>query len=184
MTSSTLPEAQSHRSTGHNAELDTLVTALFDAHATAICAYIHSLVRDWDLALDLTQESYLQLYRTRHRLPGVENHRAWIYRIASHVALNELKRRRRFAWLPWSGTNEHPQLQWHGPAEEVGQRDAVEQALAALPPHYRAPLLLFSSYGLSVREVADALEISQGAVKTRLHRAREMFRQAYDGDEK
>jgi RNA polymerase sigma-70 factor (ECF subfamily) len=48
-----------------------------------------------------------------------------------------------------------------------------------LPVRYRAPLLLYSHYGFSVREVAEVLEISEGAVKTRLHRAREAFRRLY-----
>jgi RNA polymerase sigma-70 factor (ECF subfamily) len=65
------------------------------------------------------------------------------------------------------------------PARQIHQWDEVAQALATLPAKYRAPLLLYSYDGLNVREVATALNLSEGAVKTRLHRAREMFRQAY-----
>lgn len=66
------------------------------------------------------------------------------------------------------------------PAGRVAQQRRVAEALATLTPTYRAPLLLYSHYGFSVREVAATLEISEGAVKTRLYRAREMFRRAYD----
>jgi RNA polymerase sigma-70 factor (ECF subfamily) len=64
-------------------------------------------------------------------------------------------------------------------AEAANQRDALEHAFQALPVDYRAPLLLHCYDGLSVAEVADALGISEGAVKMRLRRAREMFRRAY-----
>ena len=65
------------------------------------------------------------------------------------------------------------------PIKRIHQRDEVAKALATLPIKYRAPLLLYSYDDLTVREVATTLNLSEGAVKTRLHRAREMFRQAY-----
>ena len=163
--------------------LTELVAQLYQQHAKAICVYIHSLVGEWATAHDLTQEAFLQLHRTRARLPQVENQRAWLYGVASHVALNALKRQRRFAWLPWHTAENEAQLAMPDMEQEVAGRAAVERALATLSPEYRAPLLLYSSYGLSVREVAAALALSEGAVKTRLHRARELFRQSY-GEQK
>ncbi|MEZ4707052.1 MAG: RNA polymerase sigma factor [Caldilineaceae bacterium] len=161
-------------------DLTDLVVELFHQHGTAVCAYVQCLVRDWELAHDLTQDVFLQLYRTRARLAHVENPRAWVYRIASHVAFNELKRRRRFHWLPWRHADQQAPLTWIEHDENVERRVILEQMLNELPPDYRAPLLLYSSYGLSVREVAQALEISEGAVKTRLHRARAMFREIFE----
>jgi RNA polymerase sigma-70 factor (ECF subfamily) len=64
-------------------------------------------------------------------------------------------------------------------SERVELEDAIERALASLTPQYRAPLLLFSHYGFSVAEIAQILGISEGAVKTRVYRAKEMFQQAY-----
>jgi RNA polymerase sigma-70 factor (ECF subfamily) len=161
-------------------DLAILVADLFEQYQRVVFAYLYRLVDDWEWAQDLTQETFLRLFRARHRLPQVENRRAWIYRIATNVALNALKRRRRFAWLPWRNTDA-VYLAAPDPAEQADRRVAVEWALAELPPHYRAALLLHSHYGFSVREVAEALDISQGAVKIRLYRAREMFRQVYEG---
>ncbi len=168
-------------------DLAEQVSGLFEAYAQPVCAYIHSLVGDWPLAHDLTQETFLRLYDTRDRLGQVLNPRAWVYRIATHVALNERKRRQRFAWLPWSEEAQARPPTWTNVEfdveSEIDTRDAVERALAALPQDYRAPLLLYSGYDFSVREIAEALEISESAVKTRLHRAREMFRNVYDGSD-
>jgi RNA polymerase sigma-70 factor (ECF subfamily) len=172
----------------HSARHDpaALVAGLFEQYQAPVFAYLYRLVGDREWAHDLSQETFLQLFHTRHRLPEVENRRAWVYRIATNLALNALKRSRRFAWLPWCQADD---LQVHGPdpAERVDEHATLERALAELPADYRAPLLLYSHYGFSVREVARALNVSEGAVKTRLFRAREMFRQAYergDGDER
>jgi RNA polymerase sigma-70 factor (ECF subfamily) len=63
---------------------------------------------------------------------------------------------------------------------EVAEAEAVHRALAKLPAKYAAPLLLHSHEGLSCNEIAEILGISSGAVKTRLFRAREAFRAAYN----
>jgi len=155
----------------------SLVTDLFEQYHTAIFAYLYRLTEDREWAHDLTQETFLKVFRARRQLPHVENRRAWVYRIATNTALNALKRHRRFSWLPWHQAD----LTVMGQGEQSDNRITIEQALVQLAPHYRAPLLLYSHYDLSVREVAEALEISEGAVKTRLHRARELFRRAFAG---
>ncbi|HEX8681930.1 MAG TPA: RNA polymerase sigma factor [Ardenticatenaceae bacterium] len=157
-----------------------LVSALFEKWSTPVAAYVYRLVGDWEVAHDLTQEVFLRVFNNRHQLEGVENQRAWVYRIATNVAFDYLRRRRRFAWLPWRSDQTASLPEPMATTEEVDQRVAVERALAHLPPDYRAPLLLYGYYGFSVREVARALDISEGAVKTRLYRARELFRQVYE----
>jgi RNA polymerase sigma-70 factor (ECF subfamily) len=94
------------------------------------------------------------------------------------MAFTALKRQRRFSWLPW-----RQEADWHGYEagleKQVGEATAVTQALSQLPANYRAPLLLYGRYDFSVKEIAAVLDISEGAAKNRLWRAREMFRQAY-----
>lgn len=157
------------------------VADLFEEHHEAIFAYLYRLLNHREWAHDLTQETFLKVYQTRERLHEVENERAWIYRIAGNLAFTALKRRRRFAWLPWR-EGDTPRLLGDDPAVQVEQEERVARALQALSPTYRAPLLLYSHFGLSVREVADALDLSESAVKVRLHRARKMFRDAYGDD--
>ena len=162
-----------------NDEDTDLVARLFGEHQAAIFAYVWRLVGDRQWAEDLTQETFLRVFDARDRLAEVANPRAWLYRIAKNTSFNALRRRRRFAWLPW---NPFSAPAFHEPdaLEQIGRRSAVEAALAALPAKYRAPLLLYAHYGFTVSEAAEALAINEGAVKTRLYRAREMFRQAYE----
>ncbi|MEZ4864426.1 MAG: RNA polymerase sigma factor [Caldilineaceae bacterium] len=160
-------------------ELTELVALLFQQYAKPICAYIQALVNDWELAYDLTQETYLRLHQTRGRLPAVENRRAWVYRIATNLTLNEVKRRKRFAWLPWSQVDERRTDEWPEFDATLDDQAAVNRTLAQLSAEQRAPLLLAAGYGFTVREVAETLGISESAAKTRLYRARERFRQLY-----
>lgn len=161
---------------GDNSTL--LVGQLFDHYSDAIFAYLYRLLASRELAEELAQETFLRAFASRQRLAQVDNRRAWLYRVATNVAFDHLRRGRRFAWLPWASVDD-----LHAPqgdaSEAAGERDAVEKALLTLPLTYRAPLLLQVYDGLSVNEVAAALGLTEGAVKMRLHRARAMFKQAY-----
>jgi RNA polymerase sigma-70 factor (ECF subfamily) len=153
-----------------------LVGKLYDEYAGPVFNYVWRLVNDRDLAEELTQETFTRVLAARERLPAIVNRRAWVYRIATNTCFRALRRRGRFSWLPWYEVTSDERAD---PAGEVSQRDLVEVTLQALRPEYRAPLLLYLHDGLAIAEVAEALGISEGAAKTRIYRAREMFRRAY-----
>lgn len=171
----TRPETRS--APGVGADADALAGHLFEQHHVEVFAYLARMLNDREWAQDLAQETFVQAYRSRDQLAALQNPRAWLYRVATNLALNALKRKRRFAWLPWEwheGRNSAPD-----PAEAVSKQAQVEAALATLSPDHRAPLLLYAHYGFKVAEVAEALNLSEGAARMRLQRAREQFRQAY-----
>lgn len=157
----------------------TLVSELFEQHRSAIFAYIRRLTADASLAEELTQETFLRVFEARARLKQVMNRQAWVFRIATNTTFSALRRRTRYKWLPWEVIEQAPPRS-QDVAERVGMDDAIEYALASISAQYRAPLLLFSYYGFSVAETAEILGISEGAVKTRVYRAKEMFQQAYN----
>jgi RNA polymerase sigma-70 factor, ECF subfamily len=159
------------------------VAELFEQHRPAVYAYLVRITRDSALAEELTQDTFLKVYASRDRLDGIENQRAWIFRIATNTCLTALRRRRRFRWLPWEGgAGQEGDAQRDAQCALV-ERDAVERALAALSEEYRVPLLLFSHHGFRAAEIAEILGISEGAVKTRVYRAKAMFLRAYrDGE--
>ena len=157
----------------------TLVSGLFEQHRSAIYAYIRRLTADTGLAEELTQETFLRVFEARARLKQVVNLKAWVFRVATNTTFSALRRHRRYTWLPWEAA-ERRGASSQDVAERVGLEDAVERALVSLTPQYRAPLLLFGHYGFSVAETAEILGISEGAVKTRVYRAKELFQQAYE----
>jgi RNA polymerase sigma-70 factor (ECF subfamily) len=95
------------------------------------------------------------------------------------LATDAYRRRRLLRWLPLRESDGRV----NGPERVVAERDAVARALRALPPKYRVPLVLYTTEGWTVAEVARALELSESAVKMRLCRARKMFRSAYETGE-
>ena len=151
---------------------------LFQDHYKSIYVYLCRLVGDHKQAEDLTQDTFIKAYRALERLPAEANVRAWLYRIATNTGLDCLRRRRLISWLPLFERDTHPATQVSF-AETTLESVAVQQALEQLPARYRVPLVLYACQSLSTQEIADILQCSRGAVKTRLFRARERFRRLY-----
>lgn len=164
-------------------ELTDQVILLFERYHLPVFNYVRQLTGDSEWAHDLTQEAFLRLYQSRQRLPQVKNQRAWLYRIASNVTFSALKKRHRFRWLPWQDGID-TQLRTSDPTTDFAQQEAVRHSLKQLKPIYRATLILYSQFDLSIREIAEVLEISESNVKIRLHRARKLFQAAYDQRQK
>ncbi len=151
---------------------------LFSQYKQPICAYLARLTGNIAVAQDLTQETFLRAYSALQRGKQWENPQAWLYRVASRLAIDSYRRHRLLQWLPLSGRESSP------PAESSAvERTAVQAALETLPLDYRAPLVLYDGVGYSVAEVAEMLGLTVGTVKMRLCRARELFRRAYRPEE-
>jgi len=155
---------------------------LFRDHHVEIYVYLCRLVGDRHQAEDLAQDAFLKAYKALTRLPKDANTRAWLYRIATNTALDWLRRRRLISWLPLFERDNHPAARTSF-SEASLESVAVQRTLARLAARYRVPLVLYGCQGLSTREIAEVLEISPGAVKTRLFRARVRFRQLYAPEE-
>jgi RNA polymerase sigma-70 factor, ECF subfamily len=152
---------------------------LFERYHAPILNYLHRMVGDRALAEDLAQDAFIKAYRA---LPGTRPDlafKAWLYRIATNTAISHLRRRRLVKWIPFLSEQDHA---IDDPIERsVGRKHDVEQALARIPQHYAAALLLRHYQGLSLAETAEALEITENAAKLRLFRARKAFATAYGG---
>jgi RNA polymerase sigma-70 factor (ECF subfamily) len=133
-------------------------------------------------AQELTQETFLRAYRALCKGEAWDNPRAWLYRVASHLANDDYRHRRLFQWLPLWSAHGRVQTGWNA-EETTAEQFAVRTALRALAPKYRFPLVLYVCEGYAVAEVAEILGLSVSAVKMRLSRARQMFRQAYIQEE-
>ena len=170
----------------------------FTDYQRPVLDYLYGMTRDREWAADLTQETFLRAYAavTRDTSEEITHPQAWLYRIATNVALTALRRRQRFAWLPLSavepeaGANESgdtgesgrwrvaiPALQGEDIAATVAERDAVWAALAETPPRWRAALLLQTVGGFTPREIAAELGVSEANARKMLFRAKERFRQ-------
>jgi RNA polymerase sigma-70 factor (ECF subfamily) len=154
------------------------VEELFAAHHGEIYAYLIRMLRDPELAADLTQDAFVKAYRNYDALQKPENARAWLYQIAHRVALDHIRRQKIIRFMPWTGES-------HGaaPSAERLVMDAhisgdLQRALARIPERQRAALLLAELHDLSGLELAAALGVSHVAARALLTRARESLRQA------
>jgi RNA polymerase sigma-70 factor (ECF subfamily) len=151
--------------------------ALYATYQQPILSYLYRLVGDAACAEELCQEVFARAYRARRSMDNVQNVRAWLYRIATNAARDQLRRRRLLSWLPLF--DEDPALLVESMEPAVLETYAVQQALLKLGPDLRVPLVLYSCQELSTQEIADVLNISRDAVKQRLVRARLRFKELY-----
>lgn len=154
------------------------VEQLFAKYHGEIHAYLLRMLRDPELAADLTQDAFVKAYRAYDTLEASENARAWLYRIAHRVALDELRRRRLIKFLPFTG-----EARTTVPSAEHLVMDArlsgeLQRALERIPERQRAALLLAELHDLTGLELASVLGVSHVAARALLTRARESLRQA------
>ena len=159
-------------------DVEAAFCRLFEEHQVEIAAYLVRLVSDPALAEDLSQDTFEKALHALSRLPAGANTRAWLYRIATNTALDCLRRRKLITWLPLLDRDADPTARGSF-AEASLESMAVQRSLGRLHPRYRVPLVLYACQGLSTHEIAAVLRLSPAAVKTRLFRAREKFRQIY-----
>lgn len=150
---------------------------LYQSYQRPILAYLIRLVNDREAAEDLCQETFIKAMRGWENRNVAASVTSWLYRIATNTAYDYLRRRRRIAFLPLL---EALPLCAACPLEaQIETDEPVQSALAQLPTHYRVPLVLHTCEGHSLQDIADTLGCSVNTIKSRLHRARERFRQVY-----
>jgi RNA polymerase sigma-70 factor (ECF subfamily) len=144
-----------------------------------LLAHAWRLLGDADEARDAVQEAWLEIVRGLARLRDDRAFPAWAYRIVSRRCARQIGaavRQRRFAAaVEAEGADE--------PMDSGRDLDRLRGAVRALPPDQRAAVALFHFEELSVAEVAVALDVPAGTVKTRLMHARRKLRAALGGEE-
>jgi RNA polymerase sigma-70 factor (ECF subfamily) len=147
------------------------------------------LLGDPEEARDVAQEVFLQVYRTLGRFEGRSTLKTWIYRIVVNQCRNRQRwwrRRRKDRSCPIDALTPADEARLaeqgprtEGPEERLERRErarAVQSALLGLSFEHRAVLLLREVEGLSGEEIAGALSLPEGTVKSRLSRARDALR--------
>ena len=160
--------------------------AFFREHQQAIFTYLYRMTGNEQTAYDLSQEVFVRAWQRYERLRGYVRPVAWLFRVATNLALNDRRARvspiRSTVSFDVSGDPATSDPAWRL-SEQIANRDAIREALLRLIPRQRAALVLREVYGLTGEEVAAALRISHAAAKMLLSRAREQFRACYQGEE-
>lgn len=157
---------------------------LYNAYRGRIFTFLLRLARSSEVADDLAQETFLKAHRAIASLSDDARLLPWLYRIANNTAIDHLRRRHRFTWLPWSsvrGTREEPRAA--DEHDRVPERSAIADVLATIPPENAAALLLHATEGYSYEEIARIQGCTLPAVRSRIARARAAFKDRWPGQE-
>jgi len=150
-------------------------------HQDRVVALCQRFLGDREEALDAAQEVFLKVFRHAGRARPRGQLFTWIYRIAVNHCLNRLRRRKLARFFSLSSAGEAPEAPALDPPDdapdafaELAARErwrATRRALDALPENQRAVVILAKFEGLSQKQIAATLGISEGAVESRLVRA-------------
>lgn len=147
---------------------------LYELHARRVYTVVRRLVGDDHLAEDLSHEAWVRAFEKLHLFRGDSAFGTWIYRLATNVALNRLRRSSKRDAVEASA--DLPRIT-KAPDDAVVNGRVLSLALDKLPPGYRRVLVLHDVEGWTHEEIANSLNCSAGTSKSQLHKARARMRQ-------
>jgi RNA polymerase sigma-70 factor, ECF subfamily len=152
-----------------------------------LVGFVYRMIGDRERSEDLVQEAFVRVHRHLDRFDPTKKFSTWIYTIASNLAKNELRNRRRnplvyYQSLRPPGEEDQRPLQFEDARNRPDDmyrnrylRELVDATVATLPPHHREVFVLRELEGRSYQEIATLAGCNLGTVKSRLNRARRAF---------
>jgi len=154
-----------------------------------IVNYLYRFLNDYEEAVDLAQETFVRVYFAIDRYHSGFAFSTYIYRIATNLAISEIRKRKRRKLLSLTGlfqsdaeeqTEFQPKDERSLPDEDLvddEQSRVIAKAIAALPEKYRVPIILRDVDGHSYEEIAEIMELGLGTTKSRISRARGLLKE-------
>ena len=164
---------------------DTSFALLLERHRGPVVHFLYRMVQNQPVSEELAQEVFLRVYRSRATYEPTAKFTTWLFRIATHVALNSIRDRKKEKGQ--ESLNEEmldgmerqvvdrQQTVEQEMIHEVKRRE-VRQAIEALPAKQRAAVLMHKYEGLDYAQIAAVLSCSESAIKSLLFRAYESLR--------
>jgi RNA polymerase sigma-70 factor, ECF subfamily len=168
------------------------LSMLYEEFRRPIHSYIYRLLGNQEDADDVTQEVFVRACLAWDNLYDRSHLSAWLYRIATNLCVDFLRRRKRISWWPLSLPNTNnerfegrnsddnsPLLPDSGGIPEIAEREHIRLALENIPEEYAIALVLSVAQGVPYQEIAVIVGISPNAAATRITRAKKMFAEEY-----
>ena len=158
---------------------------LLEKHRTSVVHFLYRMVQNYAVAEELAQEVFLRVYRSRESYEASAKFTTWLFRIATHLALNALRdgKNERLQERLDNDSPDLPARQVSDARPTVEQRmvyqvrlDEVRRAVATLPEKQRAAVLMHKYEEMEYSQIAKVLSCSESAVKSLLFRAYETLR--------
>jgi RNA polymerase sigma-70 factor (ECF subfamily) len=139
--------------------------------------FLYQFTGDYQLAVDLSQETFLRVFFKAKKYRPIAPVSSWIYAIAANLARTERKKISRKAAIPLDEVADSYSAGTYSlDHNDPGLMRNVKQALDRLHPRYRLPVILKDVEGFSQEEIATMLKLPVGTVKARISRGREYLR--------
>ena len=160
-------------------------TILLEKHRLPVIHFLYRMVQNQAVAEELAQEVFLRVYRSRGSYEPTAKFTTWLFRIATHLALNSLRdgRHRRLEEHLDDDSSETPVRQVSDQRPTVEQRmlhqsrmEEIRRAVATLPEKQRAAVLMHKYDEMEYSQIAKVLNCSESAIKSLLFRAYETLR--------
>jgi RNA polymerase sigma-70 factor (ECF subfamily) len=158
-----------------------------------ITNYLYRFLNDYEEAVDLAQETFVRVYFAIDRYHTQFAFSTYIYRIATNLAISEIRRRKRRRLMSLTGLFQGEgdrNVEFQPPDErKLADREMLDDerdrqiaaAIAALPEKYRTPIILRDIQGKSYDEVAEIMGLGLGTTKSRISRARGLLKERLEG---
>jgi RNA polymerase sigma-70 factor (ECF subfamily) len=158
-----------------------------------IVNYLYRFLNDYEEAVDLAQETFVRVYFAIERYHTGFAFSTYIYRIATNLAISELRKRKRRRILSLTGLfqSDKDDMTEFQPMDERRLQDdnlvedekskVIARAIAALPEKYRVPIILRDVEGRSYEEIAEIMELGLGTTKSRISRGRGLLKEKLKG---
>ncbi len=160
---------------------------LIERYERQVYSVAMRMVRVAEDAEDLTQETFVRMFKALDRYDPARPFPAWLLTIAARLSIDQLRRRRvktvsLFRSEP--GSDEEHAVDFADPApgpeelaEQRQEQRSADRLIGSLPEHYRIVVVLRHQQGLSYEEISEALRLPLGTVKARIHRARALLKE-------
>lgn len=168
---------------------ETAFGEIMRRYRSPITNYIYRFLNDYEEAVDLAQETFVRVYFALDRYHTDYAFSTYVYRIATNLAISEIRKRKRRKLLSLTGLfqfGDEEAQDFNPPDEKLlpdenliedEQSRLISKAIATLPEKYRAPIVLRDVEGRSYEEIAQILELGLGTTKSRISRARGLLRE-------
>jgi RNA polymerase sigma-70 factor (ECF subfamily) len=152
---------------------ESALRALFARHQARVFRFILRLIRNTAVSEELTNEVFLEVWRSAGKYEGASSAATWMLSIAHHRAVNSLRKRREESWdedaaamLPDTGDN--PEVA----AQKADKGAILRRCLERLSPEHKGIIDLVYYHEMSISEASEVLQIPENTVKTRMFHAR------------
>jgi RNA polymerase sigma-70 factor, ECF subfamily len=149
-----------------------------------VMAFLVHMLSSVQEAEDLTQETFVQVFRKAGRYQGEGKFQSWLFRIAGNQARSKLRRRKILRWVSFNPDRHDQAFGGDDPAAALVRKDEarlVNSALAGLPERQRQALVLHRFQGLKYKEIAETMDVSVAAVESLIQRAMSELRRSLAG---